>query len=50
MIRPFTQRMTDAYIVVACNAEYEEVTLDRVNSRNGYRRREWTPGAWVLAT
>jgi transposase-like protein len=30
----------DADVEVACNAGYGEVTPDRVNSRNGYRRRE----------
>jgi putative transposase len=32
--------MMDADVGVACNAGYGEVTPDRVNSRNGYRRRE----------
>ena len=41
MIREFAQRMMDADVEVACNAGYGEVTPDRVNSRNGYRRREW---------
>src|ERR1700744_5660218 len=40
MIRQFAQRMMDADVEVACNAGYGEVTPDRVNSRNGYRRRE----------
>src|SRR5690348_15559397 len=40
MIREFAQRMMDADVEVACNAGYGEVTPDRVNSRNGYRRRE----------
>ena len=41
MIREFAQRMMDADVEVACNAGYGEVTPERVNSRNGYRRREW---------
>ena len=41
MIREFAQRMMDADVEVACNAGYGEVSPDRVNSRNGYRRREW---------
>ena len=41
MIRQFAQRMMDADAEVACNAGYGEVSPDRVNSRNGYRRREW---------
>jgi transposase-like protein len=40
MIREFAQRMMDADVEVACNAGYGEVTPDRVNSRNGYSRRE----------
>jgi putative transposase len=40
MIREFARRMMDADVEVACNAGYGEVTPDRVNSRNGYRRRE----------
>ena len=38
MIREFAQRMMDADVEVACNAGYGEVTPDRVDSRNGYRR------------
>ncbi len=50
MIRQFAQRMMDADVEVACDAGYGEVTADRVNSRNGYRRREWdTRAAWCLA-
>ena len=41
MIRDFAQRMMDADVEVACNAGYGEVSPDRVNSRNGYRRRDW---------
>ena len=40
MIREFAQRMMDTDVEVRCNAGYAEVTPDRVNSRNGYRRRE----------
>ena len=41
MIRGFAQKMMDAEVEVRCNAGYGEVTPDRVNSRNGYRRRDW---------
>jgi transposase-like protein len=41
MIRKFAQRMMDADVEVRCNAGYGEVTPERVNSRNGYRRRDW---------
>jgi transposase-like protein len=36
----FAQRMVDAE-VEACGAAYGEVTPERLNSRNGYRAREW---------
>ena len=48
MIRQFAQRMMDADVEVACNAGYGEVTQDRVNSRNGYRRREWDTRAGTI--
>jgi hypothetical protein len=49
MVREFAQRMMDADVEVACNAGYGEVTADRVNSRNGYRRREWDTRAGTEA-
>ena len=48
MIREFAQRMMDADVEVRCNAGYGEVTTDRVNSRNGYRRREWDTRAGTI--
>jgi putative transposase len=36
--------MMDADVKVRCNAGYGEVTPERVNSQNGYRR-SGTPGA-----
>ena len=48
MIREFAQRMMDADVEVACNAGYGEVSPDRVNSRNGYRRREWDTRAGTI--
>jgi len=48
MIREFAQRMMDADVEVRCNAGYGEVTADRVNSRNGYRRREWDTRAGTI--
>ena len=38
----------DADVEVACNAGYGEVSPDRVNSRNGYRRREWDTRAGTI--
>ena len=48
MIREFAQRMMDADVEVRCNAGYGEVTPERVNCRNGYRRREWDTRAGTI--
>ena len=48
MIRGFAQRMMDAEVEGICGAGYGEVTPDRVNSRNGYRRREWDTRAGTV--
>ena len=48
MVRGFAQRMMDADVEARCNAGYGEVTPDRVNSRNGYRRREWDTRAGTI--
>jgi hypothetical protein len=47
-IRQFAQRMMDADVEVACNAGYGDVTPDRVNSRNGYRRQGWNTRAGTV--
>jgi putative transposase len=48
MIKGFAQRMMDAEVEARCNAGYGEVTPERVNSRNGYRRREWDTRAGTI--
>jgi putative transposase len=48
MIKGFAQRMMDADVEVRCNAGYGEVTPERVNSRNGYRLREWDTRAGTV--
>jgi putative transposase len=48
MIKGFAQRMMDADVEVRCNAGYGEVSPDRVNSRNGYRLREWDTRAGTI--
>jgi putative transposase len=48
MVRGFAQRMMDADVEARCNAGYGEVTPDRVNSRNGYRQREWDTRAGTI--
>ena len=45
MIKEFARRMMDAEVESLCGAAYGEVSPDRVNSRNGYRRREWDTAA-----
>jgi len=48
MIRAFAQKMMDAEVEVACGAGYGEVSPARVNSRNGYRPREWDTRAGTV--
>ena len=48
MIRGFARKMMDAEVEVRCDAGYGEVTPDRVNSRNGYRMREWDTRAGTI--
>ena len=48
MIRTFAQKMMDAEVEVACGAGYGEVSAQRVNSRNGYRPREWDTRAGTV--
>jgi putative transposase len=48
MIRAFAQKMMDAEVEVACGAGYGEVSPQRVNSRNGYRPREWDTRAGTV--
>jgi putative transposase len=48
MIRGFAQRMMDAEVENLCGAGYGEVSPQRVNSRNGYRPREWDTRAGTV--
>ena len=48
MVRAFAQKMMDAEVEVRCNAAYGEVSPDRINSRNGYRAREWDTRAGTI--
>ncbi len=48
MIRAFAQQMMDAEVEVRCGAAYGEVSPGRVNSRNGYRMREWDTRAGTV--
>lgn len=38
----------DAEVEAACGAGYGEVSPQRVNSRNGYRAREWDTRAGTV--
>ena len=48
MIKGFAQRMMDAEVEAVCGAGYGEVSAERVNSRNGYRRRDWDTRAGTV--
>ena len=48
MIRGFAQKMMDAEVEVVCGAGYGEVSPQRVNSRNGYRPRDWDTRAGTV--
>jgi len=48
MIRGFAQKMMDAEVEGLCGAGYGEVSPERVNSRNGYRPREWDTRAGTV--
>src|SRR5260370_4346691 len=48
MIKGLAQKMMDAEVEQLCGAGYGEVSPDRVNSRNGYRRREWDTRAGTI--
>jgi putative transposase len=48
MIRGFAQQMMDAEVENLCGAGYGEVSPQRVNSRNGYRPREWDTRAGTV--
>jgi transposase-like protein len=48
MVREMAQRMMDAEVEQICGAGYGEVSAERVNSRNGYRRREWDTRAGTV--
>jgi putative transposase len=48
MIKGFAQRMMDAEVEEVCGAAYGEVSPERVNSRNGYRPREWDTRAGTI--
>jgi putative transposase len=48
MVVRMAQMMMDAEVEQRCGAGYGEVSDTRVNSRNGYRRREWDTRAGTV--
>lgn len=48
MVREMAQRMMDAEVEQVCGAGYGKASDARVNSRNGYRRREWDTRAGTV--
>jgi transposase-like protein len=48
MVKAFAEALMGAEADGLCNAEYGEVSPDRVNSRNGYRMREWDTRAGTI--
>jgi transposase-like protein len=48
MIVRMAQMMMDAEVEQRCGAGYGEISDQRVNSRNGYRRREWDTRAGTV--
>ena len=48
MVQSFAEALMSAEATGLCNAEYGEVTAERVNSRNGYRSRRWDTRAGTI--
>ena len=48
MLQTFAEALMSAEASGLCNAEYGEVSPERVNSRNGYRSRRWDTRAGTI--
>ena len=48
MVQSFAEALMSAEASGLCNAEYGEVSPERVNSRNGYRSRRWDTRAGTI--
>jgi len=48
LVQAFAEAVMSAEAQVLCNAEYGAVDPDRVNSRNGYRSRDWDTRAGTI--
>lgn len=48
MVKTFADALMSAEADALCNAEYGQVSDERVNHRNGYRPREWDTRAGTV--
>lgn len=48
MVKTFADALMSAEADALCNAEYGQVSNERVNHRNGYRSREWDTRAGTV--
>jgi hypothetical protein len=48
MVKTFADALMSAEADALCNAEYGQVSEERVNHRNGYRPREWDTRAGTV--
>jgi putative transposase len=48
MVRSFAEALMSADVDAICGADYGTVSDERVNRRNGYRRREWDTRAGTI--
>ncbi|WP_045875773.1 IS256 family transposase [Pseudofrankia sp. DC12] len=48
MVKAFAEALMNAEVDEICNAEYGEVSPERVNRRNGYRDRAWDTRAGTI--
>jgi putative transposase len=48
MVKAFADALMSAEADVACGAGYGQISVDRVNRRNGYRAREWDTRAGTV--
>jgi putative transposase len=48
MVRTFADALMSADVDAVCGADYGAVTDERINRRNGYRRREWDTRAGTV--
>lgn len=48
MVKTFAQALMSAEADAICGADYGQRSAERVNSRNGYRAREWDTRAGTI--